>query len=131
MASLHSRFGRPGRLGGVAALSVAAALLLPTAQADATPKASVAAAKKELKKLNSQVDKLVDRYNKAKTQLDATKKQLNALNKEVTAEQRVYQGLHARVAQIAAAAYKNGTMDSTTALLASKTPDAALDQMSA
>jgi cell wall-associated NlpC family hydrolase len=131
MASSHSWFGQCGRLGGAAALSVAVAILLPAAQADATPKASVATAKKELKKLNSQVDKLVDRYNKAKTQLDATKKQLNALNKGVAAEQRVYQGLHARVAQIAAAAYKNGTMDSTTALLASKDPDAALNQMSA
>ena len=131
MASSHSRLRQPGWLGGVAALTVAAALLLPTAAAEATPKPSVAAAKKELKKLNSQVDKLVDRYNKAKTQLDATKKQLNVLNKQVTAEQHVYEGLHARVAQIAAAAYKNGTADSTTALLASKTPDAALDQMSA
>jgi cell wall-associated NlpC family hydrolase len=130
MASSHSRLRQPGRLGGVAALTVAATLL-PTIGADATPKPSVAAAKKELKKLNSQVDKLVDRYNKVKTQLDATKKQLNALNKQVTAEQRVYQGLHARVAQIAATAYKNGTMDSTTALLASKNPDAALNQMSA
>ncbi|MCW2864452.1 MAG: hypothetical protein JWP48_6160 [Actinoallomurus sp.] len=131
MASSHSRLRPPGRLGGVAALTVAAALLLPMAPADAAPKPSVATAKKELKKLNSQVDKLVDRYNKAKSQLDATKKQLNALNKAVTAEQRVYQGLHARVAQIAAAAYKNGTLDSTTALLASKNPDTALNQMSA
>jgi peptidoglycan DL-endopeptidase CwlO len=131
MASSHSRPRKPGRLGGVAALTVAATLLLPTTGADATPKPSVATAKKELKKLNSQVDKLVDRYNKAKTQLDATKKQLNMLNKQVTAEQRVYQGLHARVAQIAATAYKNGTMNSTTALLASKNPDAALNQMSA
>jgi peptidoglycan DL-endopeptidase CwlO len=131
MASSYSRFRQPGRLGGVAALTVAAALLLPAAGADATPRASVAAAKKELKKLNGQVDKLVDRYNKATTRLDAAKKQLNALNKEVTAEQRVYQGLHAKVAQIAAAAYKNGTADSTTALLAAKNPDAALSQMSA
>lgn len=131
MASSHSHLRQPGRLGGVAALTVAAALLLPTTAAEATPKPSVAAAKKELKKLNSQVDKLVDRYNKAKTQLDAAKKRLNALNKQVTAEQRVYQALHARVAQIAAAAYKNGTMDYTMALLASKNPDAALNQISA
>ncbi len=131
MAFSHSQFQRSGRLGGVATLAVAAAVLLPTAGADATPKPSVAAAKKELTKLNSQVDKLVNRYNKAKTQLDATKKQLKTLNTETAAEQRVYQGLHAQVAQIAAAAYKNGTLDSSTALVAAKSPEAALDQMSA
>ncbi len=113
------------------ALTVTTACLLPTGGADATPKPSVAAAKKELAKLNSQVDKLVNRYNKAKTQLDATKKQLKALNSEMAAEQRVYNGLHARVAQIAATAYKNGTLDSGTALIASKNPEAALDQMTA
>lgn len=131
MALRYSRFGRAGRLGGVAALAVSAAFAFPATAAVATPKPSAAAAKKELGKLNKQVDKLVDRYDKVKTQLDAAKKQLKVLNGQVAAEQRTYQGLHARVAQIAAAAYKNGNLDDGTALLASKNPDAALDQMSA
>lgn len=131
MASSRTHLRRADRLTGVAALTVAAAFLLPMAGADASPKTSAAAAKKELTKLNSQVDQLVNRYDKAKTQLDATNKQLKALNSEVTAEQRVYQRLHTQVAQIAAAAYKSGTLDSSTALLASKNPDAALDQMAA
>ena len=131
MASWYSRLRRPSRLGSLGALGVAAALILPTAGADASPKPSAAAAKKELTKLNSQVDQLVNKYNKAKTRLDSAKKQLQTLNSQVAAEQRVYQDLHTRVAQIAAAAYKSGTLDTTTALLASKNPDAALDQMSA
>ena len=113
------------------AASLTVGVTLATGTAQASPKPSAATAKKELKKLNSQVDKLVDKYNKSKTTLDATKKKLKALNAEVAAEQRAYQALHTRVVQIAAAAYKNGTMDSTTALLASKNPDAALSQMSA
>lgn len=118
------------RLGGVAALAVASALVLPATGADASPKPSAAAAKKELKKLNSQVDKLVDQYNKAKTQLDAAKKQLKAVNGDIKAEKRLYKGLHTHVAQIAASAYKNGSLDSGISLLASKDPGAALDQMS-
>ncbi|GAA4634777.1 C40 family peptidase [Actinoallomurus vinaceus] len=114
------------------ALSVAVAVTLTTAPAEASPKPSAAAAKKELEKLNGQVDKIVDQYNKAKTELDAAKKRLKALNSQTKTERRVYESLHARVAQIAAEAYKSGTLDSTTAtVLASKDPDAALNQMSA
>jgi peptidoglycan DL-endopeptidase CwlO len=131
MAFLYSRFRPLGRLAGVAAPAVIAAFLLSSTAADASTKPSVAAAKKELTKLNGQVDKLVDRYDKAKTRLDAAKKQTRTLNSEVAAEQRVYQGMHARVAHIAAAAYKSGDLDSGTALLAAKDPDAALDQMTA
>jgi cell wall-associated NlpC family hydrolase len=49
----------------------------------------------------------------------------------VAAEERTYQGMHTRVAQIATAAYKNGTLDYSTSLLASRNPSAALSQMSA
>ena len=129
MAFSYSQFRPLGRPEGIAALAVAAAFLLSSTAADASTKPSVAEAKKELTKLNSQVDKLVDRYDKAKTQLDAAKKQAQTLNNEVAAERPVYQRMHARVAHIAAAAYKNG--DSGAALLAAKDPDAALDQMTA
>jgi cell wall-associated NlpC family hydrolase len=127
--------GHPRRRGSLrlcAALSMTVAVTLVAAPAEASPKPSAAAAKKELEKLNGQVDKLVDQYNKTKTELDAAKKKLNALNIQTKSERRVYDRLHARVAQMAADAYKTGSMDSSTAtLLASKDPDAALNQMSA
>lgn len=131
MATSYSRRRRSGRVAGLAALAIGASLLAPAPGADAAPKPSVAATKKKLAKLGSQVDKLVDRYDKAKSQLDAAGKQLKALNGQVAAEQRNYQNMHARVARIAAAAYKNGTLDYTTSLLAARDPDAALGQMSA
>ena len=131
MAFSYSQFRLLARIDGIAALAVAAAFLLPSTAADASTKPSVAAAKNELAKLNSQVDELVDRYDKAKIQLDAAKKQTQTLNNEVAAEQRVYQRMHARVAHIAAAAYKSGDLDSGAALLAAKDPDSALDQMTA
>jgi hypothetical protein len=97
VATSHARYRRSGRAAGLtAALAVTAALLAPATSAGAAPKPSVAATKKKLAKLNSQVDKLVDRYNK-----------------------------------IAAAAYKDGTLDYTTSLLAAQDPSKALGQMSA
>lgn len=45
-----------------------------------------------------------------------------ALNGRLAIEQRTYQGMHTRVAQIAAAAYKDGTLDYTTSLLAARVP---------
>jgi len=131
VATSYPRHRRTGRRASLATLAITATLLAPAPHADAAPKPSVTATKKKLAKLNSQVDKLVDKYNKAKSQLDAAKKELKALNGQVTAEERTYKNMHTRVAQIAAAAYKNGTLDYTTSLLAARDPNAALSQMSA
>jgi cell wall-associated NlpC family hydrolase len=129
VASSYSRLTRSGRLGGITALMVSAALLLPASGANAAAGSSAVAAKKKLEKLNSQVDKLANQYDKATTQLDAAKKQLAAINNEVATEKPQYQNLRVRVAQMAVAAYKNGTLDSTT-FLASKDPNPALEDMS-
>jgi cell wall-associated NlpC family hydrolase len=110
-------------------LTVSAALLLPASDANAAAKPSAAAAKKELDKLNSQVDKLANQYDKAKTGLDAAKKRLAAINNEVATEEPQYQNLRVRVARMAVAAYKNGTLDSA-AFVASKDPNMALEEMS-
>jgi cell wall-associated NlpC family hydrolase len=126
VASSYSRLTRSGRLGGITALMVSAALLLPASGADA---ATGSSAKQKLEKLNSQVDKLANEYDKAKTKLDAAKKRLAAINNEIATEKPQYQNLRVRVAQMAVAAYKNGTLDNTT-FLASKDPNAALEDMS-
>src|SRR3954469_25873097 len=105
------RHGRPGRLGGIAAVTLSATLLFPATEANAEPKPSAATTKKKLAKLNSQVDHLVNQYDKTKTGLDAAKKRLTTINREVAAEQEQQRALRVRVAQIAAAAYKNGTLD--------------------
>jgi cell wall-associated NlpC family hydrolase len=111
-------------------LTVSAALLLPSNGASAAAKPSATAAKKKLDKLNSKVDELANQYDKAKTQLDAAKKRLAALNNAATEEEPRYRNLRLRVAQMAIAAYKNGTLDNTT-FIASKDPNAALQDMSA
>jgi cell wall-associated NlpC family hydrolase len=129
VASSFSRRARSGRLGSIAALTVSAALLLPASGANAATGSPTAAAKNKLEKLNSQVDKLANQYDKAKTQLDAAKKQLAAINNEVATEKPTYQSLRVQVAQMAVAAYKDGTLSST-ALLASRDPNTTLEDMS-
>jgi peptidoglycan DL-endopeptidase CwlO len=130
VACSYSRLTRSGRLGGITALMVSAALLLPASGAGAAAGSSAVSAKKKLEKLNSQVDKLANQYDKAKTKLDAAKKQLAAINNEIATEKPKYQNLRVRVAQMAVAAYKSGALDST-AFLASKDPTSALQDMSA
>lgn len=129
MPSSYSRLTRAGRLGGITALLVSAALLLPASGANATGGSSAATAKKKLDKLNSQVDQLANQYDKAKTQLDAAKKRLAAINGQMKTEKSQYQNLRVRVAQMAVAAYKNGAFDNGT-LVASKDPGSALEDMS-
>ncbi|MFB9832555.1 C40 family peptidase [Actinoallomurus acaciae] len=128
MPTSYSRRTHFGRRGGITALLVSAALLLPASGASAAG-SSAATARKKLDKLNSQVDKLANQYDKAETELTAAKKHLAAINKQLKTEQPQYQSLRVRVAQMAVAAYKNGTLDDT-ALAASKDPDAALQDMS-
>jgi peptidoglycan DL-endopeptidase CwlO len=129
-ATGRSRLRRSLRLCAAASLAMTVSLTTVGTAHAAPAKPSAAAAKKELEKLSSKVDKLVDQYNKAKTELDAAKKRLKAVNAETKSEKALYNQLHAQVAQLVANQYKTGTSDPATAVLASKNPDAALDQMS-
>ncbi|WP_433177166.1 NlpC/P60 family protein [Actinoallomurus sp. CA-150999] len=130
MAFPYSQLKSSGFLRGITALTASAALLLPASSAYAATKPSPTAAKNKLDKLNSQVDKLANKYDKAKTQLDAAKKRLSVINNQIATEKPNYQNLRVRVAQMAVAAYKNGTLGNT-AVIASKDPEGTLQNMSA
>jgi cell wall-associated NlpC family hydrolase len=120
---------------GVAGAAVVAGLTVPAVPAEATPKptgASLEQAKKQLAKLNEQVDQLANQYNKAKEDWKAAQSRLKALNSSVTAERATFEQLHIRVAQLAAAAYKSGgDAGSIPDLVSAKDPAAVLDQMTA
>jgi peptidoglycan DL-endopeptidase CwlO len=139
VATLRSVDGwMPGGRVGLRALatlcvvaSASAALALPATPAEAKPKQTLKEAEAKLKKLNSQVDHQDDVYNKAKTQREAAEKKLSALNKSVAADKKTYNELRSRVAQLAAAAYKNGgDVSDIPSLVSAKDPQAVLDQMS-
>jgi peptidoglycan DL-endopeptidase CwlO len=132
MANKRSNMSRTGRrFMATAGFVAVAGLCLPAVPAHADPAASLSAAKKQLAKLNDQVDQLSNQYNKTRADWKAAQGRVNALSKSVRAERKTFQELRLRVAQLAADAYKTGDNGSIPALVGSKDPDAVLSQMSA
>jgi peptidoglycan DL-endopeptidase CwlO len=121
-----------GRVGlrALATLCVAASavMVLPAVQAQAKP--SLKSSEAKLKKLNSQVDHQDNIYNKAKDQRQAAQKKYSALKKSVAEDQKTYEQLRVRVAQLAAAAYKSGDSGDIPNLVSSSDPENVLDQIS-
>ncbi|WP_329257842.1 NlpC/P60 family protein [Actinoallomurus sp. NBC_01490] len=123
-----------GRVGAraLATLCVAAsaALVLPSVPAEAAPKPTLKESQAKLKKLNSQVDHQDNVYNKAKEERQAAKKKYDALRKSVAEDQKTYEHLRERVAQLAAAAYKSGDSGDLPTLVSANNPEDVLDQIS-
>jgi cell wall-associated NlpC family hydrolase len=111
-------------------VAASAALALPAVHADAAPKPTLKESQAKLKKLNSQVDHQDNAYNKAKEQRQAAEKKLAALKKSVAEDQKTYEHLRERVAQLAAAAYKGGQSGDIPNLVSSGDPESVLDQIS-
>lgn len=117
---------------GTAGAAVVAGLVLPAAPAEAKPGPSLSAAKAQLQKLNDQVDQLGNEYNKAKENWQAAQSRQKALNSSAAAERKTFDQLHARVAQLAVTAYKEGGATGDIAqFVSAKDPESVLDQMSA
>jgi peptidoglycan DL-endopeptidase CwlO len=113
-------------------LAAAVTLAMPAGSAQAAAGPSLGDAKKQLAHLNDQVDALSNKYNKAVENWKAAKRKLAVMSKSVEAERKTFDALHVRVAQLAAAAYKNGgDADSLPDLVSAKDPQAVLGQMSA
>jgi peptidoglycan DL-endopeptidase CwlO len=123
-----------GRVGARAlatlCIAASAALVLPAVPAEAKPQPSLKESKAKLAKLNSQVDHQDNAYNKAKEERQAAKKKLDALKKSVAEDQKTYEQLRVRVAQLAAAAYKSGESGDIPNLVSSSNPQDVLDQIS-
>lgn len=117
---------------GTAGAAVVAGFVLPAAPAQAKPTPSLSAAKQQLAKLNDQVDQLANQYNKAKEDWKAAQSHLKALKSSVTVEQATFNQLHTRVAQLAAAEYKEGGAGGDIPqFVSAQDPEAVLDQMTA
>ncbi|WP_345467514.1 NlpC/P60 family protein [Actinoallomurus oryzae] len=98
--------------------------------AEAAPKPTLKESQAKLKKLNSQVDHQDNVYNKAKEERQAAKKKYDALRKSVAEDQKTYEHLRERVAQLAAAAYKSGDSGDLPTLVSANNPEDVLDQIS-
>ena len=106
------------------------ALVLSTGVAGAAPQPTVAEVQAKLAQLDSQAQKLDQQFAQAQQQLAAANQQLAAVDTEVARDQAQLDLLQGKVAEIALAAYENGSLSSPTALLTSDDPQALLNQSS-
>jgi peptidoglycan DL-endopeptidase CwlO len=120
------RYGAAGSLGMLAV----GALILSTGVAGAAPQPTVAEVQAKLAQLNTQAQKLDEQFAQAQQQLAAANQQLAAVNTEVARDESQLDLWQGKVAEIAMAAYENGSLSSPTALLTSDDPQALLDQSS-
>ncbi|GAA4141325.1 C40 family peptidase [Actinomadura keratinilytica] len=111
-----------------ACLTVAASLTVPMAAAHAEPTPSAAEARKKLTKLNEQVEQLVEKYNQVGEELKIAKRKLKATKKAGADEQKTFNELRQKIAEMAAAAYKNGDTGGVVGFAAADDPQKILDQ---
>jgi len=78
----------------------------------------------------STLDAVAQQYDQSITELQAASTRLAMVNRQLRANQASFEAMRAATAQIAAAAYEQGSLNSATALLASDNPQRVLDQAS-
>jgi cell wall-associated NlpC family hydrolase len=111
-------------------LLAAGALVMSTGVAGAAPQPTVTQVQQKLAQLTNQAQRLEQQYAQAQQSLSAASEQLAAVNTEVARDQGKFNSLRAEMAQIATAAYENGTLSAPEALLTSSNPQQILDQAS-
>ncbi|MFC7329060.1 NlpC/P60 family protein [Marinactinospora rubrisoli] len=114
-------------LTGVSVLA-ASSLILPAGVAHAEPEPTQEEVEQRIEELTEESSSLVQEYNQAKEDLDAAEKRLEALDEQVGDEEDRYTELRDEIAELAAAAYKSGDLDSTTTILSVENPEDVVDQ---
>ncbi len=119
------------RARAVAAGVIAVAALASTAGvASAAPQPTIPQVQKKLARLMSQEDMVGQQYDQTVQQLASAQQQLGVINREVGRDTAQFQSMRSQIAQLAAAAYENGSMTSMGALLTSANPQTVISQAS-
>ena len=119
------------RTGAVCTAVLAAGTLLSAAGvAGAAPQPSVSQVQKKLAKLMAQNDQAVQQYDQTVQALASARQRLALVNRGASRTRAQFQAMRTQIAQLAAAAYENGTMTSAGALLTSSSPQTVISQAS-
>jgi peptidoglycan DL-endopeptidase CwlO len=110
---------------GVLGISVVAGVA-----ASAAPQPSVAQVQEHLNQVNSKFEQLVQQFDGVQQQLTSASQRLALVNRETARYLSRFNAMRAQVAQIAAAAYENGSLDSPGVLLTSGNAQQILNQAS-
>ncbi len=123
---------RPARLrrAGVTAAGVvlAGAVIGYGGGAAAAPGPTAGQLQQRISRLMSRLDAVAQQYDQSVTELAAAGGRLAAADRELAKNQASFEAGRAAMAQIAAAAYEQGSLTSATALLASDDPQQILDR---
>lgn len=103
-------------------------LAVSAGAAGAQPQPTIGQAQKQLARLMSQEDRAGQAYDQALQSLTNARRQVAVVNAEVHRDTARFESMRVQIAQLAAAAYENGSMTSTGALLTSDNPETVISQ---
>jgi peptidoglycan DL-endopeptidase CwlO len=98
--------------------------------AAAAPRPTLSQVQARLSQLNTQAEKLDQRYNQVQQELTSANQRLKLVDREATRYQARFQSMRSEIARIATIAYESGNMTSVAALLTSGDAQQVLDQSS-
>jgi peptidoglycan DL-endopeptidase CwlO len=98
--------------------------------AAAAPQPTVAQVQAKLSQLNTQAEKLDQRYNQIQQELTAANQRLKLVDREATRYEARFKSMRTEIARIATIAYESGNMTSVAALLTSGDAQEVLNQSS-
>jgi cell wall-associated NlpC family hydrolase len=117
-------------------LAASGALVLSTGVANAAPAASAAPTatvpqlQAKLKALSTKADGIDEQLDQVQQELTSASQRLTVVNNQVTRYLNQFKSLRSEVAQIATAAYEEGSISSPEALITSNDPQTVLNQSS-
>jgi cell wall-associated NlpC family hydrolase len=113
---------------GALVLSTGVASAAPTA--GAAPTATVPQLQAKLKALSTKADSIDEQLDQVQQELTSASQRLTLVNNQVTRYLNQFKSLRSAVAQIATAAYEEGSISSPEALITSNNPQTILNQSS-
>jgi cell wall-associated NlpC family hydrolase len=106
----------------------AAALFATAGVASAQPQPTIGQVRQRLAQLMSQEDQAGAAYDQALQQLASARRQVAVVNAQVRRDRAQFETMRGKIAQLAAAAYENGSMTSAGALLTADNPQTVISQ---
>jgi peptidoglycan DL-endopeptidase CwlO len=128
--ALSGRFKRRGAAISLGLLATAAVVMGVGGVAGAAPQPTVASVQAKLTQLNNKAQTLDEQYDQAQQALASASQQLKLVNAQAARYQTAFDARRKQVAQIAAQAYEEGTLDSPEVLLTTNDPQQILNQSS-
>jgi cell wall-associated NlpC family hydrolase/outer membrane murein-binding lipoprotein Lpp len=113
-----------------AGLAVIGVLAATGGVAVAAPQPTISQVQKQLSQLNAKSDQLDQQYDQVQQELQSANQRLRLVNSEAGRDARQFSSMRAQIAQIAAQAYEQGSLNSSMALLTSGNPQQILNQSS-